>query len=159
MVSNSPHTIGPDDVCLLLNRKSAMAVEELLGWPYNSTSEPATRNIVLVDIDSNTLLPDVQAQFANAFANIGAKGWKVTIISADPFFTQYASTLIPLANQWVAPTGRRICYPLNDYKSKGSPQKHTLHGPILVNEFENLGVQVKNQNWTVLPATQLIEDH
>jgi hypothetical protein len=136
-----------------------MAVEELLGWPYNSKLDPATRNIVLVDIDSSTTGGDVQTQFANAFTGIAANGWKVTIVSADPFFTQYADALVAAANQWVAPAGRRVCYPLNEYKQHGNPQKHTLHGPIITNEFGNLGTQVKNHTWTVVPATQLVEDH
>ncbi len=127
-----------EEICLISNPNSYMTPAETdatawLGRIVSANITPATGNPRTV--------------YDNAFANISAfQNPAVTgvVISADPWFKNTAAHLVAAGNAWVAPGGRSICYPLQEYADHNpSAGSRVLHGPKLKQAYKKLGQMAK----------------
>jgi hypothetical protein len=115
-------------VCLLYNPNSGCSTVEAAAWTG------ATPVKAWTGANDSSL-------YRNAFDSIPS-GVEVVVISADPYFQETMSDLIPEAKRWRrGGAGRHVCYPLQEYGDTDTGS--TLHGPSLLDAYARMGKKAK----------------
>ena len=122
------HNFPLAQIALLINPDSSVGADESLRWPSDGGHIYQAR-------DKTTIQSEL--------GNFAGSNHTAIIISADPFFTDNLEYVIQQANG----TSKHVCYPFQEYANAsagaGHPHpthnKHTLHGPKLLDAYQQLG--------------------
>jgi hypothetical protein len=126
-LQNPPFSYRHSEIWLFANANSGLTPKES-GFAGTQT----------VDIDETTSDATAQTSFTNAL-NLIPNTVMALMISADPWFMQKRSILVPLLTIWTT-AGKHVTYPFQEYGAQPvKAGQTTLQGPWLSDGYKALG--------------------